>query len=122
MKKSVLITFALTCLLGLGLFLVAPGTSEASCTGICEYDFSGGHLCGTCVDAGYETGGLCQQQSQCFCIELQCASSLQSSADSFVTPQDALADELFVDRRVAMTPAEGSCSLEEILFGLPTNG
>ena len=113
---------AFGCLLVLGLFLVTAGTAEASCTGICEEGFSGGQFCSKCVDAGYETGGLCQQQGQCFCIELQCASSLQSSADSFVTPADALADELFVDRRVAMTPEEGSCSLEEILFGLPTNG
>lgn len=106
----------------LGVLLVAPGAAEASCTGYCHYEFSGGQFCGTCVDAGYETGGLCEQQGQCYCIEIQCASSLQSSADTFVTPQDALADELFVDRRAAMTSEEGSCSLEEVLFGLPTNG
>lgn len=124
MKKSVsLVPFAvaLASALALGLFLIAPAPVDASCTGICEYEFSGGQFCGKCIDAGYETGGLCQQQGQCYCIEMQCASSLQSSVDAFVTPEDALADELFVDRRVAMTPEAGSCTLKEVLFGLPTN-
>lgn len=70
-KKSLPIASLLVLAAGL-LVLAQP---VLACTGLCQVTPQPGKpFCRTCVDAGYDTGVMCQQSGPCGCFYVQCAS------------------------------------------------
>lgn len=104
--------------IGAILFIAAP--AEASCTGICENVAPSGGFCLRCVDAGEETGALCENSGSCGCFFVQCPYALQSSVDTFVTPEDVPEFLKTEPATVEQTPVSGEgCSLTAQIFGAP---
>lgn len=77
------------------LVALLPQAALAGCSGKCEHVPGQPIFCRECVDAGHETGVLCQQSGPCGCFFVQCASlqsTLSLSEDSDTPPLLAAAE------------------------------
>lgn len=120
MKRSLPLVVVLVCAVAAGAFLLLPKAVDASCYGLCERVQGGQLFCRECVSADQPTGVLCQQSGPCHCFYIQCAYALQSSVDSFTTPDDVpefMLAELDTAEQTPVPADPEDCTLTAQIFG-----